>query len=844
MRNKEDLNKYNTPVVPAPSQRVEGEFSQSAGATVRTMGGMVWKAFKTVFWVLVITGLLVFLSVAAFILSFKDVEPPNISAIALKFSSHIYLGAEGEEPTEYMTLYRNENRVWVPLSDIPLTMQTAQIAIEDHRFYEHKGVDWRGTLGAVAGLMGVGNGSGRGGSTLTQQLIKNITGEKQVSILRKVKEIFTALNMEGPGYYTKEEILETYLNVVNYGGQCQGVETAALTYFDKKISECSLAECALIAGITQNPWQFNPLIFPEDSKQRGRTVLKRMLDLSKAGELSGPNLVSITQSEYDAAIAELEAMDFVGNEQEDTSAEHEASQDEENWNWYIDVMFEDVVADLMDKYGYSYDYAVDMMYNSGLEIHCAMDAKLQKDMEHLFLTNTDMLPDDPAVQLGFFMMDPYTGKVQAVIGAREARKGLRLQNHATQSTRQSGSAIKPLSPYAWGLESGEITYGTVLKDQPIPEFSGGGSSWPSNFDNTYQNYMCVDKAIAMSQNAPAAWLAYDLTPQACYDWLVNKLRFSTLVEEDRDSVACSIGGQTYGVTVRDMTAGFCVFANGGVYKKPMTYYYVKDHDGNVILDNRENEGERVMSLDNATIMNKLLHGPIYDSSIGTAYSYMSDLPVEVFGKTGTTDSFKDLYFVGGTPFCVAGVWNGYEYSVELEDDTTTKVLWRAVIQYLCDNYQWPDSGWVLSDQVYEATFCRSSGKLAGGSCYNTSVGWYSPDNLPGTCNGGSDHIAGPAASPSPSAEPSVSPSASPSAGPSASPSAEPSVEPSVTPSDTPSSGGPSSSEPDSSSSDVSSDPSAPPTFEPIPPIETLPPTEPPDESSGVSQFEPDIPPAA
>ncbi len=828
MGNKQDLNKYNTARVPAPSERVEGEFAQSAGATVKTMGGMVWKAFKTVFWVAAITGLLVFLSVASFILSFRDVEPPNISALSLRYSSHIYLDHEDGSSSEYMPLYREENRVWMPLSDIPAIMQTAQICIEDHRFYEHKGVDWRGTLGAVAGLVGVG--SGRGGSTLTQQLIKNITGENQVSILRKVKEIFTALNMEDD-LYTKEEILEAYLNLVNYGGTNQGVEAAAQSYFGKTIGDCSLAQCALIAGITQYPYQYNPQIFPEDSKKRAREVLDRMLELSENGEITDPRLVKITQSEHDEAIAELEAMNsFDGGVQAD-DGNNEVQANLDQWNWYIDVLYWDLIDDLMEKYGYSYDYAETQLYNAGLEIHCAMDLNLQRDMENLFLTNTDMLPADPAVQLGFFMMDPYDGRVMAVVGSREARSGSLMQNHATMSKRQSGSSIKPLSPYALGLENGTITWGSVLKDQPIPEFSGNGRGWPQNFSMQYTKFMCVDKAIEVSQNAPAAWLAYDMTPAACYDWLVNKLHFSTLdPERDRDSVAVSIGGQTEGVTVRDMTAAFCIFANGGVYHKPMTYYYVKDHDGNVILDNRDNPGEQVMSIDNATIMNKLLHGPIYNAN-GTATSYMSDLPTDIFGKTGTTDSFKDLYFVGGTPFCVAGIWNGYEYSVELQDDTTTKVTWRAVIQHLLNNYDWSGKQYVLSENVTQRTFCRSSGKLAGGSCYDTGVGWYSPDNTPGTCNGGSDHIAGTAVSASPSASPSTAPSQSPSASPSVSPSAEPSsseIEP------------PSSSEiepPSSEPSEVSfpSNPTV--TPEPPPPVTP----EPPPETSTIPNFEPDVP---
>ncbi len=278
---KEDINKYTTTSMQIPSQRTEGEFAKTAGATAGTLGGMVWRFFKTLFWVMAITGVLVFLSVASYILSFRNIEPPDIDAIGLNYSSTVYVDSGGS-PVEYMSLFRDENRVWMPLSEIPAYMQTAQVAIEDHRFFQHQGVDWKGTLGAVYHLM-TGQ-PGRGGSTLTQQLIKNITKENQYSIMRKVKEIFTALNME-KDKYTKEQILEAYLNYVNYGGICQGVEAAAKCYFDKSITECSLAECALIAGITQNPYQYNPLIFPEQSKEKAEVVLDRMLELSKSGEL-------------------------------------------------------------------------------------------------------------------------------------------------------------------------------------------------------------------------------------------------------------------------------------------------------------------------------------------------------------------------------------------------------------------------------------------------------------------------------------------------------------------------------------------------------------------------------
>lgn len=784
MLDKKDLNKYNTASQSGPSQRTEGELSQTASATAKTVGGMVWRVFKTIICVLFITGVLVFLSVASFLLSFRDIEAPDLNAMSLSYSSFVYVDDEEGNATEYMTIHADENRVWAALNDIPAYMKTAQVAIEDHRFCEHSGVDWRSTLNAVFKLFS--NTGGGGGSTLTQQLIKNITDQNDYSILRKVREIFTALNMEKK--YSKQQILEAYLNVVNYGGQNEGVEAAAQAYFGKSIGECSLAECALIAGITQNPSQYNPLIFPDEAKTRAQTVLDRMWELSDgidngddqemyiSAEMEG-QLVPITEEEYNQATAELAAMTFDGDQSQETESVEE-QQDTDKWNWYIDTLFEDIVDDLMEKYSYSREQAVSQIYNSGLEIHSVMDPQIQNDLEEMFVSGESM-PEDPDIQTGLFVMDPYTGRVIAVVGSRDERDGVRLWNNATDSKRQPGSSIKPLSAYSLGINNDVITYGSVLNDSPLPEYSQDGD-WPQNVSRQYKGHMNVDDAIMISQNAPVAWLVDELTPEACFQWMTEKLHFTTLTEEDSHSpAAMALGGLTEGVTVREMTAAYCMFANGGYYYEPYTYTYVKDHDGNVILDNRDNVGEQVMSTEDATIMNKLLHLPIEAArsgiGVGTALYALDGIGVDVFGKTGTTDDAYDLYFVGGTPFCVAGLWNGYEYSAELTDSNTCKVTWRAVIEYLNENYDWSDKSWVLSDNVTQRLFCRSSGKLAGSNCYDTAYGWYNVNKMPGTCNGGSDHIAGPAVSPSPS--PSVEPSLEPSVSPSLAPSLDPSLSP-------------------------------------------------------------------
>lgn len=852
---REDMNKYNTSYTPVPSQRTEGEFSQTAGATAKTVGGMVWRTVKTLLWICAIAGVLVFLSVVAVILSFRNTVPPDINAMSLKYSSYVYIDAADGTSSEYTTFHSTEDRKWVPLDQIPQAMQTAQVAIEDHRFFEHEGVDWHGTLGAVYKLFS--HTGGGGGSTLTQQLIKNITGKNQVSLLRKIGEIFTALNLEG-GYtdssgkfhqgYSKEEILEAYLNVVNYGGTCQGVQAAANHYFDKDISQCSLAECAMIAGITQNPYKYNPVIFPENAKKRAEDVLFRMLELSTGGDgsedFTDPHLMKITQSEYDAALQELETIRIVGVELEETDVS--AGQDLAKWNWYIDLMFDDLVADLEEK-GYSRDFAVDKIYNGGLEIHTSVNMELQKDLENYFLTNTEMLPEDESIELGFCMVDPYTGKVMAVIGSRYKRDGVRLWNNASDSKRPSGSAIKPISPYAVGLNTGAIDYGSVLKDEPIPDYFGEGSTQegPQNFSMKYTGNMNVDKAIEVSQNAPAAWLCKTVTPEACYDWLTNSLHFTTLTEEDSHELApMSLGGQSYGVTVREMTAAYQIYCNGGVYHKPITYDYVKDHDGNVILDNRPeaNPGEQVMTVENATIMNKLLHRPTYGPE-GTATLWTMDLngATEVIGKTGTTDDTKDLWFVGATPFCVAGIWNGYKNPAELSNSGIAKTTWFAVIQHLLEKYDWSGKSWVLSENVTEHMFCRSSGKLAGPNCYDVDKGWYDAAKTPGTCNGGSDHIYGKKVSPSPSVSP------GPSAEPSMSPSPTPSAEPTVSPSPGTSSGEePVSSSPSSEVQEPTPTPGVTDSPTPEPPPPPIDETPPPPVSSQAEEtpepFVPDVPP--
>lgn len=760
MQKKEDVNRYNTNAGNLPSERVEGEFSRTAGATAKTIGGMFIKLLKTVFFILAITGLLVFISVASFVYSLRDSVPPDLSVLNLDLSSFIKVQDQSTgQFVDYQALPApNENRVWAYLEDLNEYVMKAMVAIEDKRFYEHNGFDWYTTMGAVYKL--ISSTDGGGGSTITQQLVKNVTKQDQVSIVRKITEIFKAINLENK--YSKEEILLTYLNVVNFGGRNNGVQAAAHYYYGKDIKDCDLAETAAIVGITQYPYLYNPYNNKEKNKERQQTVLKVMYEQGY-----------ITQAEYKEALEESKHMVFVG----ELESEEEETTSEDTWNWYVETMVSDVTRDIAEFYGWDVNVASRRLYTGGFTIYSAMNPSLQEGVEALF-QNPDNQPADPEIQYGIFLQD-YYGKVLAVVGSREEKTAKLLSNFAVNTYRQTGSSIKPLSVYAPALEAGLITYGTVLKDQPIEKYYDDGSSGPNNFSPGYREYMNVDKAIEMSQNAPAARLLDTLGIDNSYNFLVDKLHFSNLDPvNDKSRSPLALGGLTHGESVKEMTAGFQIFGNGGVYNEPYTYYYITDNDGNVIIDNRTNTGEQVLKPENAAVMNKLLQKVVYGPE-GTASMVKID-GLEIFGKTGTTDKERDLWFIGGTPFAVAGVWNGYaDRPVRLDDSTTAKAMWRILMNYLNNNYQFTDTGYKISENIVQKTFCRSSGLIAGKYCFNTDTGWYAniEGGIPDVCDGGSDHIKnGASIANTPSPQPSPSPSPSPSVAPTPSPSpSEPAV---------------------------------------------------------------------
>ena len=710
---KTDISKYTDRIDVHPKNQ------SAVGAFFSALGRLL----LTVLMIAVIAGVIVGVSLGIYIFKLAN-EPTGIdlNARSLNLSSFIYT----KNPTtgefeEYQTLYGVENRIWVNLNEMPDYMPKAIIAIEDKRFYDHHGVDWTRTGSAVVSLL---SGSDNyGGSTITQQLIKNLTDDNEVSLTRKLREIFRALNIEKE--YSKDDIIEAYLNVVNFGNNCQGVEAAAQLYFDKSISECSVCECAAIAGITQNPARWNPLIYPENNKYRRELVLSEMYKQEM-----------LTKAEYDAALKESATLDFVGwqSSSDDDGDDDDDDDNADIQNWYIDQMFFDLKRDLAKYYGISEDAASDKLYTEGLKIYCAMDLDAQEMMQAEALRcNVDY---DYDLQIGMTMV-AYDGRVIATVGSSKEKEGNLEWDRASHSVLQPGSSIKAIIPYPLALEMGIYNYSSMVSDEPYKKWiltdSGSWVAGPQNAYGYYNHNMTLPEALAWSSNAGAVQTINLVGTQRAYNQAVTNLGFRHLAEADSYNLgALSIGGMEGGVTVREMAAAMGYIGNSGLYFEPYTYYYVTDSNGKIILDNRNNAPIEAYSPETAYKMNRLLRYNVLTSQ-HSASQYAQIDGWNIVGKTGTTDYTYDIWFVGASPHCTMACWMGYDQPATVPYGSLAAITWQKVMKnYLSDkeylDYEVPSS-------IITATYCMGSGLLAASDCGDTGTGYYTSDDMPKHCKG-------------------------------------------------------------------------------------------------------------
>lgn len=677
----------------------------------------------------------------------REIKDMNIQTLALNYSSFIYYEDESGQPQELEQIQSDSNRIWIDSSKIPQIMKDAVVAIEDERFYKHHGVDIKRTLGAtgkwVLAKIGIGT-SNYGGSTITQQVIKNITNETENTPSRKIKEMMRAIALEKQ--LSKDEILTMYLNIVYFANGCNGVEAAANTYFNKSASELTLAEAASIAGITQFPSQYDPFVHPENNIEKRNVVLKKMLDLGY-----------ISEAEYSQA----SSSDLV------VSNAHKENQGRIT-SYFVDQVVNDVINDLMEQKGYSADFATQQVYNGGLKIYSTLNPDIQDILEDTFTDTSNFPYTGKGAQSAMVIIDPYTGKIRGLVGGLGEKTDIRGWNRATQSKRQPGSAIKPLSVYAPGIDTGKITEVTNVTDE---EITIGNDNWkPKNSYNDFYGDMTVKEAVARSSNIPAVKVLDMVGLSTSFGYLQNKFHISTLEEKDKNYSSLALGGLTQGVTVKDMAGAYATFVNSGKYIEPYTYTQVLDSTGQVILQNTPNATQAI-SAASAYITADLLYG-VVNSSVGTGRSAKLDCGISTYGKTGTTDDDCDKWFVGFTPYYVGACWYGFDTPASLSaagvSGNPTVTAWNIVMEEIHESLDKKEL--TKPNNVVEVEVCEKSGMLATSTCSTTTAFFVEGTQPKAYCDAShasrkpTEETTKPSTAPSPSPTPKSEVTAKPSTG--------------------------------------------------------------------------------
>lgn len=622
--------------------------------------------------------------------------------LGLNLNSFIYAKeSDSDEYTLYETIKGKENREWVDSDKIPDTLKNAVVAIEDERFYKHHGVDWVRTIGAVKGwLLG---GTQYGGSTITQQLIKNITADNDYSVKRKVNEIFRAFALEKE-IDDKDRILVMYLNTIYLGYNSYGVQTAAMQYFDKDVSQLDLAESAVLAGLTNNPSIYDVYNHPEKVKERQETILAQMLDQKM-----------ISQEEYEAAVAEeLNYRPYEEYQQEIKST----------YSYFTDEVIKDVINDLMTEKGYSRLVAENMVYSGGLNIYATIDTKVQNALDEVW-ANADNFPNTEKygeIPQSAMVITDKQGNIVGIAGGRGEKTSSRGFSYASDARRQPGSSIKPLATYGPAMDAGIATPDTTVYDRALIQ-DADGNPWPMN-DGKYPTgrAMTVKEGMTRSLNTVSAQLLKTLTPQVSFNFLTQQLGFKLVdsrtnedgtVQSDIDLAPLALGALTDGVTVREMAGGFSTFINDGVCGGTRTYTKVTDSEGNTVMENTPNTDKGFTNVRTDYYMLDCLQNV---TAHGTAYGIQLD-GVETGGKTGTTTSNTDIWFCGITPKYSGAVWVGYEHNYRLDGlyGRNAANIWLAVMQKVHAG----DSGLVFDSHPQdfeEVTYCMDTGLLASGAC--------------------------------------------------------------------------------------------------------------------------------
>ena len=666
---------------------------------------------RAVIWVAAMVILFVLIACAAFTivimlsaprLDTMDVEPDGYRSTVVDKDGDAILTLSGQE----------SNRIYVQLVYIPADVQHAFVAIEDERFYEHSGIDLRGIARAIWTGIRTGNFS-EGASTITQQLLKNNvftewTEEKTFldKVVRKLQEQYLAVQLERQ--VSKDWILENYLNTINLGGGNWGVQTASRYYFHKDVSDLTVSEAAVLAGIAKAPTTYNPVKNPEKNADRRRWVLKKMRDQGY-----------ITEDEYQEALA-----DDVYTRIQEIKRSGQGSA--EIFSYFEDALIYSILEDLK-KIGYSEGEAWNLIYRGGLTICATVDSDLQTIAEEE-INNPNNYDSD--AQATCVIIDNETGEVRALVGGRGEKTASLVYNRALSSVRQPGSTIKILGEYAAGIDSGVITLGTVFDDAPY-SYTNGTSI--RNSGETYSGRIPVRQAIVESSNVVALKCFQEVGMNEVLEQ-IGDFGITTLTEKD-EVEALAIGGTHGGVCNFEMTAAYSALARGGIYLEPVYYTRVLDKDGKVLLKSRAHTHE-VVTPSTAKLLTDAMEDVMAYGTGGEAWFPNMGLA----GKSGTTTNIRDAWFIGYSPYMTCGIWGGFDDNSAQESSTFVKVLWKAIMAR--GHAGLAEKHFSNTDGLVRCTICSKCGKLAvEGLCDATLQGdmtrteYYTSGTQPiGHCN--------------------------------------------------------------------------------------------------------------
>lgn len=597
-----------------------------------------------------------------------------------------------KDGNEYSRLDSKENRTYVSLNEMSPYLPKAFIAIEDERFETHFGIDVKRTAAATIKWLTTGN-SDFGGSTITQQLIKKVTNDQSRSWQRKVREIVRAIQLEQK--MSKNQIIELYMNIIFLGENSYGVETAANTYFNKSAADLTIAECAMIGGLAQAPSSVNPFSNYEAAVKRQKLVLGKMHELG-----------SITDEQY----AEAMSGELVLNKGGKAAVSN---------SYFVDAVIESVINDIHEEYGVDKGEAQRMVFNNGYSIYTTVDPKIQTAMESVYTDQKYFKLSkgtyDPDIQSAMVIIDYQKGNVVGLIGGAGEKNVQRGLNRATQITRAPGSTMKPMGVYAPALEAGLITAATTFDEVPTTFKVAGSKDWTPGNNGVYRGLIPVRRAISASSNVVAAKVFNLLGASASRNFLL-KLGISTLSSADVGAASLALGGLTNGVSPFEHAAAYGTFANSGIYIEPKLYTKVVDRQGNTVLE-KYSDVRTVMSKENAYILTSMLQSVVTGGTGGEAS--LGSMPVA--GKTGTTNSSKDRWFAGYTPYYVGSVWVGYDQQkvIRMSGNPAAKI-WKAVMSKVHEGLE--NKSFTKPSGLVSVEVCKDSGMIPTELCKNDRRG--------------------------------------------------------------------------------------------------------------------------